>query len=29
MKQAYLVHYCIVGYIKRKEEKYLISRGRF
>lgn len=29
MKQTYLVHYYIVGYIKRKEEKYLISLGRF
>lgn len=24
MKQVYLVHYYIVDYIKRKEEKYLI-----
>lgn len=25
MKQTYLVHYYIVGYIKGKEENYLIS----
>lgn len=29
MKQIYLVHYYIVDYIKRKEEKYLIPFGRF
>lgn len=29
MKQAYLVHYYIVSYIKGKEEKYPISLGRF
>lgn len=29
MKQTYLVHYYIVGYIKGKEENYLISLADF